>query len=58
LYDTLYESITLYQYALDAQDAEPSFNKRTHDNQDPPNDREGETGKKRRKDVGQPSSRS
>ncbi|GJS13523.1 hypothetical protein Tco_0407995 [Tanacetum coccineum] len=28
LYDTLYESITLDQEALDAQDAEPSFHKR------------------------------
>ncbi|GKC75697.1 hypothetical protein Tco_1126471, partial [Tanacetum coccineum] len=44
--------------ALDAQDAEPSFHKRTHDNQDPPNDREGENRKKRRKDAGEPSSRS
>nr|GEV20399.1 nucleic acid-binding, OB-fold-like protein [Tanacetum cinerariifolium] len=42
--------------ALDAQEAEPSFNKRTHDDQDPPNDHEGETRKKRRKDASQPSS--
>ncbi|GKA55460.1 hypothetical protein Tco_0754409 [Tanacetum coccineum] len=28
----------------------PSFHKRTHDDQDPPNDREGENKKKRRKD--------
>ncbi|GJW70668.1 hypothetical protein Tco_0127585 [Tanacetum coccineum] len=41
LYDTFYESITLDQQALDAQDAEPSFYKRSHDYQDPPNDREG-----------------
>ncbi|GJW20648.1 hypothetical protein Tco_0031270 [Tanacetum coccineum] len=31
LYNTLYQSITLDQEALDAQDAEPSFHKRTHD---------------------------
>ncbi|GJR40267.1 hypothetical protein Tco_1215951 [Tanacetum coccineum] len=46
LYDTLYESITLDQQALDAQDEEPSFHKRPHDNQDPPNNREGENKKK------------
>ncbi|GJT00695.1 hypothetical protein Tco_0821864 [Tanacetum coccineum] len=38
LYDTLYDSITLDQQALDAQDAELSFHKRTHDDLDPPND--------------------
>ncbi|GJY14705.1 hypothetical protein Tco_0385127 [Tanacetum coccineum] len=58
LYNTLYESITLDQEALDAQDTEPSFNKRSHNDQDPPNDREGDTRKKRRKDVCEPSSRS
>ncbi|GKC58488.1 hypothetical protein Tco_1086086 [Tanacetum coccineum] len=58
LYDTLYESITLYQDALNAEDAKPSFHKRSHDNQDPPNNREGENKKKRRKDVGEPHSRS
>ncbi|GKD60033.1 hypothetical protein Tco_1297542 [Tanacetum coccineum] len=58
LYDTLYESITLDQEALDAQDIEPSFNKRSHDDQDPPNDREGETRNERRKDASQPSYRS
>ncbi|GKG24711.1 hypothetical protein Tco_0395339, partial [Tanacetum coccineum] len=57
LYNTLYDFITLDQEALDDQDAEPSFHKRTHDDQDPPNDREGEKMKKRRKDVGEPSSR-
>ncbi|GJY50696.1 hypothetical protein Tco_0441543 [Tanacetum coccineum] len=31
---------------------------RAYDNQDPPNNREGENKKKRRKDVGEPSSRS
>nr|GEU97432.1 hypothetical protein [Tanacetum cinerariifolium] len=36
LYDTLYESIIINQ---DALDAEPSFYKRSHDNQDPPNNR-------------------
>ncbi|GJZ75617.1 hypothetical protein Tco_0640082 [Tanacetum coccineum] len=55
LYNTLYESITLDQEALDAQDTEPSFYKRSHDDPDPPNDREGETRKKRRKDAGKPS---
>ncbi|GJV65755.1 hypothetical protein Tco_1476583 [Tanacetum coccineum] len=37
---------------------EPSFHKRSHDNQDPPNNREGENMKKRQKDVGEPSSKS
>nr|GEX32917.1 hypothetical protein [Tanacetum cinerariifolium] len=46
LYDTLYESITHNQQELDAQDAESSFHKRSHDNQDPPNNREGENKKK------------
>ncbi|GJZ85948.1 hypothetical protein Tco_0657558 [Tanacetum coccineum] len=41
--------------ARNAQDVEPSFNKRSHDNQDSPNNREGENKKKRRKDVGEPS---
>ncbi|GJX36999.1 hypothetical protein Tco_0250302 [Tanacetum coccineum] len=58
LYDTLYESITLDQDALDAQAAQSSFHKRSHDNQDPLNNHEGENKKKRRKDVGEPSSRS
>ncbi|GJX56370.1 hypothetical protein Tco_0286267 [Tanacetum coccineum] len=58
LYDTHYDSIILDQEALDAQDAEPSFHKRTHDDQDPSNDHEGENRKKRRKDVGGSSSRS
>ncbi|GKA62771.1 hypothetical protein Tco_0762290 [Tanacetum coccineum] len=58
LYDTFYDSITLDQDALNALDAEPSFHKRTYDNQDPPNNREGENRKKRRKDVGEPSSKS
>ncbi|GKD29040.1 hypothetical protein Tco_1239818 [Tanacetum coccineum] len=58
LYDTLYESITLDQDALDAQAAQSSFHKRSHDNLDPPNNREGENKKKQRKDVGEPSSRS
>ncbi|GJZ71843.1 hypothetical protein Tco_0635694 [Tanacetum coccineum] len=46
LYDTLYESITLDQDALDAQAAQSSFHKRSHDNQDPPNNPEGENKKK------------
>ncbi|GJS75859.1 hypothetical protein Tco_0725740 [Tanacetum coccineum] len=58
LYDTLYESITLDQDALDAQASQLSFHKRSHDNQDPPNNREGKNKKKRRKDVSEPSSRS
>nr|GFA49409.1 hypothetical protein [Tanacetum cinerariifolium] len=41
-----------------AQDAEPSFHKRSHDNQDPPKNHERENMKKHRKDVGEPSSRS
>ncbi|GJR38699.1 hypothetical protein Tco_1214383 [Tanacetum coccineum] len=56
LYDTLYESIILDQDTLDAQAAQSSFYKRSHDNQDPPNNHEGENKKKRRKDVGEPSS--
>nr|GEZ05658.1 hypothetical protein [Tanacetum cinerariifolium] len=32
LYNTLYDSVTLNQEVLDAQDAESSFRKRTHDN--------------------------
>ncbi|GJU45797.1 hypothetical protein Tco_1203063 [Tanacetum coccineum] len=58
LYDTIYESITLNQDALDTQAAQSSFHKRSHDNQDPPNNREGENKEKRRKDVDEPSSRS
>ncbi|GJT65524.1 hypothetical protein Tco_1017004 [Tanacetum coccineum] len=58
LYNTLYDSVTIDQEALEAQDAEPSFHKRTHDEQDPPNDHIGETGRKKRKDAGDPSSRS
>ncbi|GKA89055.1 hypothetical protein Tco_0810867 [Tanacetum coccineum] len=46
LYDTLYESIFLDQDALDAQAAQSSFHKRSHDNQDPPNNHEGENKKK------------
>ncbi|GJZ27598.1 hypothetical protein Tco_0572245, partial [Tanacetum coccineum] len=47
LYDTLYESVCLDHDALNAPDAEPSFYKRAHDNQDPPNNHEGEKRKKR-----------
>nr|GFA12548.1 hypothetical protein [Tanacetum cinerariifolium] len=43
LYDTLYESMILDQDALDAQAVQSSFHKRSHDNQDPPNNREGRT---------------
>ncbi|GJV76143.1 hypothetical protein Tco_1507727 [Tanacetum coccineum] len=57
-YDTLYESVCLDHDAFNAQDAEPSFHKRSHDNHDYPNNREEENKKKRRKDVGEPSSRS
>ncbi|GJS61415.1 hypothetical protein Tco_0656199 [Tanacetum coccineum] len=55
LYDTLYESICLD--TLNAQEDEPSFHKRSHNNQDPLNNREGENRKKKTKDVGEPSSR-
>ncbi|GJV78705.1 hypothetical protein Tco_1514575 [Tanacetum coccineum] len=58
LYDTLYESVYLDHDALNAQDADPSFHKRSHDNQDPPDNRKGENMLKIRKDVGEPSSRS
>ncbi|GKE90038.1 hypothetical protein Tco_1567513, partial [Tanacetum coccineum] len=50
--------ITLDQDALDAQAAQSSFHKRSHDNQDLPNNRKGENKKKSRKDVSEPSSRS
>ncbi|GJV01257.1 hypothetical protein Tco_1334826 [Tanacetum coccineum] len=53
-----YESIFLDQDALDAQAAQSSFHKRSHDNQDPPNNYGGENKNKHRKDVGEPSSRS
>nr|GEU38363.1 hypothetical protein [Tanacetum cinerariifolium] len=43
------ESITLDQQALDAQDAEPSFHKRSHDNQDSPNNHDGENKKKQKR---------
>ncbi|GKA45025.1 hypothetical protein Tco_0737821 [Tanacetum coccineum] len=46
LYDTLYESVYLDHVAHNAQDAEPSFHKRSHDNQDSPNNCEGEKKKK------------
>ncbi|GKB91881.1 hypothetical protein Tco_0964153 [Tanacetum coccineum] len=42
LYDTLYESVCLDHDALNSQDAEQSFHKRSHDNQDSPNNHEGE----------------
>nr|GFA89969.1 hypothetical protein [Tanacetum cinerariifolium] len=58
LYDTLYESIILDQDALDAQAVQSSFHKRSHDNHDPPNNREVKNKKKRQKDIGEPSSRS
>ncbi|GKA00985.1 hypothetical protein Tco_0673650 [Tanacetum coccineum] len=48
LYDTLYESITLDQDALNAQNAEPSFHKRSHNNQDPPNNCKGEQEEKKK----------
>ncbi|GJZ66080.1 hypothetical protein Tco_0622776 [Tanacetum coccineum] len=38
LYENLHESIFLDHDALNTQDAKPSFYKRSHDNQDPPND--------------------
>ncbi|GJV00316.1 hypothetical protein Tco_1329586 [Tanacetum coccineum] len=53
-----YESIILDQDALDAQAAQSSFHKRSHDNQDPPNNCGGENKNKHRKDVGELSSRS
>ncbi|GKC28490.1 hypothetical protein Tco_1035784 [Tanacetum coccineum] len=58
LYDLLYESLCLDQESIDVQDLDPSFKKRPHDHQDPLNDREGEKRKKRKKDAGEPSSRS
>ncbi|GKD07202.1 hypothetical protein Tco_1186887 [Tanacetum coccineum] len=38
--------------ALDAQEAKPSFHKRTHDHQDTPTNHKGDKRKKRQKDVG------
>nr|GEU74973.1 hypothetical protein [Tanacetum cinerariifolium] len=58
LYGTLYESIILNQDARDAQTAQLSFHKRSHNNQDPPNNRKGKNKKKCQKDVDKPSSRS
>ncbi|GKC59013.1 hypothetical protein Tco_1086611 [Tanacetum coccineum] len=58
LSDLLYESICIDQESLDAQYTEPSFKKRPHIHQDPPNDREEEKRKKRRKDASESSSRS
>ncbi|GJZ68099.1 hypothetical protein Tco_0631339 [Tanacetum coccineum] len=58
LYDALYKYVCLDHDALIAQDVKPSFHKRSHDNQDSPNNHEGENKKKRQKDVGEPSSRS
>ncbi|GJR64965.1 hypothetical protein Tco_0011030 [Tanacetum coccineum] len=58
LYDTLYEYVCLDHDAINAQDVDTSFHKRSHDNQDPPNNREGENKKERTKDVGEPCSRS
>nr|GEW79734.1 hypothetical protein [Tanacetum cinerariifolium] len=40
-----------FQHALDAQAAQSSFHKRSHDNQNTPNNREGENKKKHQKDV-------
>ncbi|GJR75249.1 hypothetical protein Tco_0087614 [Tanacetum coccineum] len=45
LYDTLFESVCLDHDALNSQDAEPSFHKRSHDNQDSPNNCEGKNKK-------------
>nr|GEV35528.1 hypothetical protein [Tanacetum cinerariifolium] len=50
LYDTLFESVYLDHDPLNAQYAELSFHKRSRDNQDSPNNREGENKRKRRKD--------
>ncbi|GJV29004.1 putative ribonuclease H-like domain-containing protein [Tanacetum coccineum] len=47
-----------YHDSFNAQDAELSFHKRSHDNHDSPNNHEGENKKKHRKDVGKSSSRS
>ncbi|GKA17358.1 hypothetical protein Tco_0697195 [Tanacetum coccineum] len=58
LYETLYEFVCLDHDALNDPNAEPSFYKRAHDNQDPLDNCEGENMKKRRKDFGEPSSKS
>ncbi|GJV38390.1 hypothetical protein Tco_1410867 [Tanacetum coccineum] len=52
LYDTLYESIILDQDALDAQAAQSSFHKSSHDNQDPPNNHKEENKKKHLEGAG------
>ncbi|GJW94100.1 hypothetical protein Tco_0173772 [Tanacetum coccineum] len=53
-YDQKLEALTNFnvfeafeKQSLNAQDAEPSFHKRSHNNQDSPNNREGENKKKR-----------
>ncbi|GKC30513.1 hypothetical protein Tco_1037807 [Tanacetum coccineum] len=49
LYNNLQESISLDHDPLNAQDAEPSFHKKSHDNHDPPNDRDGGEKKETKK---------
>ncbi|GJU91539.1 hypothetical protein Tco_1303962 [Tanacetum coccineum] len=57
-HDTLWDSILLDQEILDAQETEPTLKKMPHDDQDPPNDREGEKRRKRRRNVIESSSKS
>nr|GEX54248.1 hypothetical protein [Tanacetum cinerariifolium] len=54
LYNTLYDFVTLNQKAFNAQDVEPCFHKRSHDNQDPLNDHEGRHERKEEKTLVKP----
>ncbi|GJZ74773.1 hypothetical protein Tco_0639238, partial [Tanacetum coccineum] len=58
LHNILFKSISLDLEYLSAQDIELTLRKRPHDDQDPPNDREGEKRSKRRKDARESSSKS
>nr|GEU41943.1 hypothetical protein [Tanacetum cinerariifolium] len=58
LYDILFDSMSLDQELLNAQDTEPSSSKSCHDDQDPPNDHEGEKRSKKRKYIRESSSKS
>ncbi|GJY48380.1 hypothetical protein Tco_0438336 [Tanacetum coccineum] len=52
------KQINLFTQSSTSTDGLSEMDLKSHDNQDPPNNREGENKKKRQKDVGEPSSRS
>ncbi|GJY15014.1 hypothetical protein Tco_0385436 [Tanacetum coccineum] len=58
LHNILFDTMSLDQELLNAQDTEPSLRKRPHNDQDPPNNREGEKRRKKRKDRRESSSKS